>query len=270
MRQIAESIVRVACVVLAIAPRTDAATRPMPEISRVLIVSVDGLRPDLVLRAKAPVLRGLLDRGTYTLWATTTPSSVTLPSHTSMLTGVPPSVHGIDWNETLPFVPNESVRSDAAVADTAVALIKRHAPEVLFVHFPDVDAAGHRSGWGSPEQITTIAATDKQLRRLLEALRRRTLLDSTVVLVSSDHGGAGKTHGPDDARSRRIPWIVKGPGIRVDYDLTRNDALNVRTEDTFATVCWLLGIDVPEPVEGRPIREIAADPALRSAGEDAR
>src|SRR3989442_14384898 len=37
------------------------------------------------------------------MWARTTAAAVTLPCNTSMLTGVPPSKHGIDWNSTLPL-----------------------------------------------------------------------------------------------------------------------------------------------------------------------
>src|SRR6185503_4118236 len=76
--------------------------RPVPGISRVLLISVDGLRPDLALRANAPNLRGLMARGSYTMWARTTDLAVTLPSHTSMLTGVPPSKHGVTWNSVVP------------------------------------------------------------------------------------------------------------------------------------------------------------------------
>jgi len=54
--------------------------RPIPGISRVLIISVDGLRPDLSLRANAPVLRSLMVRGSYSLWAQTTAVAVTLPA----------------------------------------------------------------------------------------------------------------------------------------------------------------------------------------------
>src|SRR5690349_13962728 len=75
-----------------------------PLVRRVLLVSIDGLRPDLVLRAKAPMIVSLMDRGCFSLWATTTAVAITLPSHTSMLTGVTPSEHGIDWNTDLPLV----------------------------------------------------------------------------------------------------------------------------------------------------------------------
>ena len=70
---------------------------------RVLIVSVDGLRPDVMLRADAPRIRKLIDEGSFTCWAQTTAVAVTLPSHVSMLTGVRPQRHQIEWNYDVPL-----------------------------------------------------------------------------------------------------------------------------------------------------------------------
>src|SRR5687767_13876906 len=52
---------------------------------RVLIISVDGLRLDLLLRADAPHVRSLMARGSYTFWARTVPEAYTLPAHVSMV-----------------------------------------------------------------------------------------------------------------------------------------------------------------------------------------
>lgn len=273
-----------------------------PREARVLLVSVDGLRPDLVLRVDSPALRSLMRRGSFSLWAMTAPAAVTLPSHTSMLTGVPPSKHGIDWNTDLPlarpvypsrptlfevaknagyttamvagkakfsalakpgtldwsFVP-ATTTSDSAVADTAVLWIATCRPQVMFVHLPGVDMVGHAEGWGSHAQLAAVAAADRAIGRMLAALRAQGLLDRTVVLVTADHGGAGRTHGPDDPRSREIPWIIAGPGVREDYDLTQDADLTVRTEDTFATLSHVLGILVTPPVDGRAVMQAFAD-----------
>lgn len=64
----------------------------------VLIVSIDGLRPDCMLRAETPNLRKLMNVGSFSMWARTTDIAITTPSHTSMLTGVTPEKHGIDFN----------------------------------------------------------------------------------------------------------------------------------------------------------------------------
>jgi len=79
------------------------ATRPAPAIERALVISVDGLRPDLLLRANTPVMHKLFQSGCYSFWARTTAVSITLPSHVSMLTGATPNRHGIMWNSDLPL-----------------------------------------------------------------------------------------------------------------------------------------------------------------------
>ena len=283
--------------IVAIPSLGTAAGAPHPPISRVLIVSIDGLRPDLIALAHAPEIQGLVKHGAYSLQARTTDVAVTLPSHVSMLTGVPPSKHGVTWNShrnpavypswptlfevarasglstamvtgkskfvalekpgTLDwaYVPGEDAVEDDAVADTATGWIARYAPQVLFVHLPSVDLAGHEKGWGSREQLEAVRRADHCVGRILHALRERHLLDSTVVLITADHGGSGKSHGADVPRSHEIPWIVSGPGIPPGHDLDR-ESITVRTEDTFATVCWLLGLTPPRPVDGRPVTQI--------------
>jgi len=64
----------------------------------VVVVSIDGLRPDAIERFATPTLQKLIHEGSYTLHATTITPSKTLPSHTSMLTGQPPDVHHVLWN----------------------------------------------------------------------------------------------------------------------------------------------------------------------------
>ena len=64
----------------------------------VVIVSIDGLRPDAIEQFGAKTLMRLMREGSYTLSAQTILPSKTLPSHTSMLTGVDAEKHGITWN----------------------------------------------------------------------------------------------------------------------------------------------------------------------------
>jgi predicted AlkP superfamily pyrophosphatase or phosphodiesterase len=80
---------------------TNTAT-PAPPISRVLIVSFDGLRPDAIAEAKMTNVLSLMQSGSYTLNAQTIMPSSTLPSHASMLTGMCPAKHIVRWNEYVP------------------------------------------------------------------------------------------------------------------------------------------------------------------------
>jgi len=89
------------------------ATVPGPEkrlAEHVVIISIDGCRPDVMLRAGSPNLRALMQRGSFNMYAETTYVAITLPSHTSMLTGVTPERHRITWNKDR---PREELRSPA-------------------------------------------------------------------------------------------------------------------------------------------------------------
>lgn len=273
--------------------------RPIPAIEHIVIISIDGLRPDRALLANMPAMRSMLRDGTYTFWAKTTAMAITLPSHVSMLTGVIPQKHGILWNEELPlakpyypkvptvlematkvgyetamiagkakfhalnkpgtityvYVATEEKDTNQEVVNEAVKILEAHKPALTFIHFADVDTVGHAKGWGSREQLAAIEKTDTQLAEIFAALDRAQLRSSSVVLLTADHGGAGLTHVPDDPRSRHIPWIVVGPGVRKNFDLTQIAALEVRTEDTCATTCWLLGLPQMPYFDGKPVRE---------------
>src|SRR5690349_1867756 len=69
--------------------------RPVAAIERALVISIDGLRPDLALRASTPRLRHLCETGSFTFWAETVPEAYTLPAHVSMLTGCSVARHGV-------------------------------------------------------------------------------------------------------------------------------------------------------------------------------
>ncbi len=78
------------------------ALQPARSVSRhVVVVSIDGLRPDAITTYGASTLQRLMREGSYTLSASTIHPSNTLPSHTSMLTGQPPERHGVLWNTVM-------------------------------------------------------------------------------------------------------------------------------------------------------------------------
>lgn len=81
---------------------TATAAHPAPPAGavtdNVIVISIDGLRPDAIELFDAHVLQRMMREGAYSRDARTILPSKTLPSHTSMLTGVPPDVHGVTWN----------------------------------------------------------------------------------------------------------------------------------------------------------------------------
>lgn len=73
-----------------------------PQVEHVFIISFDGGKPAVMLQSDMPVLKQMVAEGAHTWEARTIYPSITLPSHTSMLTGVGPAKHKVSWNEWRP------------------------------------------------------------------------------------------------------------------------------------------------------------------------
>ena len=84
------------------------------DTERVILVSVDGLRPDALANTKYFEL--LAQMATYTMKAQTINPSVTMPAHTSMFYGVPAETHG-QYNNT--FNPSPTLAN--GITETLLA-----------------------------------------------------------------------------------------------------------------------------------------------------
>lgn len=261
---------------------------PSPFARRVLILSIDGLRPDAISAAPMPNLLALMQNSVYTLNAQTVYPSVTLVSHSSMLVGVCPSKHGVDWNDYIPdkgyaqgtdlfdiahaaglqtamFVGKEKLRQITEpqsmdvfvyVNDRDLVLTDRLIAEfpqdfgLLFVHFPLVDGMGHSYGWMSPQQLSVAFRADEALGKILAELDARGLRDETLIIITADHGGHVTTHGSSLPEDMTIPWIASGAGIQPKQLTTQ-----VHTMDTAATAAFALGLPIPLEWDGVPVYE---------------
>ncbi len=77
--------------------------RSEPKPEHVIVISIDGGKPAVIHESEMPHLKQMAADGAVTWEATTIFPPKTLPSHTSMLTGVGPEKHRIDWNDYLPL-----------------------------------------------------------------------------------------------------------------------------------------------------------------------
>ncbi len=135
--------------------------------------------------------------------------------------------------------------------DDAIAYLKQTKPTLTFVHLDHVDHAGHESGHGTSKYYEAVAKADALAARMLAAIREAGIADSTVVLVTADHGGVGKGHGGSTMAEIEIPWILAGPGVAAGRELKTP----VRTYDTAATIAYILGIKPSECWIARTVSE---------------
>jgi len=264
----------------------------------VVILSFDQASPAGIAKAQMPLFKQMAAQGAHTWEAYTIVPSLTLPSHTSMLTGVGVQKHQVLWNNYEPqrglvqvptifslakekglgtamFVAKEKFRhlvlpgsvdtfacpKDGLAASVARAFAENYGrtkPALCFVHFADPDVKGHEFGIDSPEKMQAYADTDAALKTIRDAVAAAGVLDSTVFILTADHGGhdikdkEGKTrgtHGDATTDDVTIPWIAWGKGVKPGFTVTAP----VVQYDTAATALWLLGVPVPESFWGRPV-----------------
>lgn len=104
----------------------DGTPEPAQLITRVLLITLDGARPDAILQADAPNLRALAERGAVDWAAQTVMPPVTLPAHATIYTGVDSGWSDLLHNSTLPGCPPIeplTLLSRAHAADLRVAMV---------------------------------------------------------------------------------------------------------------------------------------------------
>lgn len=121
---------------------------------------------------------------------------------------------------------------------------------LMLVHFPNGDLVGHDEGWMSRKQLKAYARDDKSFGAILQSLKDHGLYESTVIIITSDHGGHDTSHGTDAPEDMTIPWIISGPRV-FPVQLTTQ----VHTMDTAATAAFVLGLPIPPEWDGVPVFE---------------
>lgn len=131
----------------------------------------------------------------------------------------------------------------------AVNVIVEKKPTLTFVHLDHVDHALHGEGFATPPYFEAVAKADVLVGKLVGALESAGILEDTVILLSSDHGGNKKSHGGNALEEYLIPWIIAGPGVVAGKSI--ETPINIY--DTAATVVHVLGIAPHAAWIGRPV-----------------
>ena len=260
----------------------------------IVVISVDGLRPDAIERFEAKTIAKLLRRGSATLEAQTILPSKTLPSHTSMLTGEDVDEHGIAWNT------NETRDHGHVAVPTVFALARAHGFQTAAFFskgkFNHLEVPGSLDYSQAPDGDGkwTAERTARDVDHYLERERPNLLFvhfgepdyaghkfgwmswfygrgvraaDAGVqrVLAAADRAfGAGNYpviltadhggHGFTHGSKDRRDTTI--PWITWGKGVQESTRVTdaVRTMDTAGTALWLLGVAAPEGLAGSPVR----------------
>ena len=98
---------------------------------------------------------------------------------------------------------------------------------------------------------------DIQLGKVLKKLETMGELENTYIVYTADHGISIGRHGLTGKQNLyehtwRVPFIVKGPGIKADMRAEGN----IYLLDVLPTLCDLAGIEIPETVQGKSFKTV--------------
>ena len=286
-------------------------------VRNVILVSIDTLRADHLScygysRKTSPNIDAVAEGGILFNHAIA-PVPITLPSHSSMLTGTTPPYHKVRDNNTyrlagsnvtLAEILKENGFATAAfigafVLDsqlgldqgfdtydddlgekkdkTSVFYNERKASEVtqranqwldensdqrffLFLHYFDVHAPYEKHRFLTPPLTKShydseITYTDLHIGKVIEKLKKLNLYDSTLLIITADHGEGLKDHSEKTHSfliyhaTVHVPLVMKVPNG--PKGIVINDVVGL--VDIVPTVCGFLDIDAPAVVQGEDL-----------------
>jgi len=167
--------------------------------------------------------------------------------------------------EGFPFIVERGVPDHINSAEgpdktmaAALAYITSQKPALVFLHLDLMDHAGHTEGFDSPAYWQALAHANDLLGELLRTLGESGMAASTILIVSSDHGGIGKNHGGTSMTELEIPWFIRGPGVVAGREISSP----INTFDTAATIAYIFGVKQPACWIAKPVAEAFSRAAL--------
>mmetsp|Transcript_29063 Transcript_29063/g.48011 ORF Transcript_29063/g.48011 Transcript_29063/m.48011 type:complete len:539 (+) Transcript_29063:143-1759(+) len=115
--------------------------------------------------------------------------------------------------------------TDDSVAAIVKGWIEAALHDLVFVAFDAVDHAGHSQGFDgyADPYARAVIATDALVGTLLDAVLARSGGEEWLILITTDHGGSGTSHGGADMYNRRVPLIVASNSPRVNIGRAAHD-----------------------------------------------
>ena len=256
--------------------------------NKVILISIDGMRPDGVMQCGNPFVEDMMRLGSYTLTARTVLPSVTLPCHMSMFHSVPPTRHGIGTNIYTPMVrPLNGLFEQIAAAGGVSAMYYGWEPlrdvarpgSLKFAGYLNAyaedatdgkltDLALDRMGKSRPDFVFLyMVETDEKgghdngwmspaylgyISAAIDNVKRvyEVFGDEYTVIVTADHGGHERSHGSDMPEDVTIPMFFLGKRFAAGEALE-----GVSILDLTPTIADILNVNPAPEWEGKSLAE---------------
>jgi len=252
---------------------------------KVILISIDGMRPDGFLQCGNPFAQELLKISSHTLNGQTVFPPVTLPCHMSLFYSIPPQVHGM-MNNGLPTVrPSnglfEQIKSAGGISAMYYGWGRMrdvcHPMAVTYSAHMDsstaesvdtelTDLALERIRRSKPDFVFLyLVDTDEKgghdcgwmseeyLKRIsiaLDNVKRvwEECRDEYTIVITADHGGHDRGHGDNIPEDMTIPQFYIGPDFEPGKELE-----NVSLLDTAPTIARLMDVPPADEWQGKAL-----------------
>ena len=252
---------------------------------KVILICIDGVRADGLMKCENPFIYEMMKRGSYTLEGRSVVPPVTLPCHMSIFHSVPPERHGTTTNTYVPMVrPIDGLFEQIKKAggrssmyygwekmrDVASPGCLRHA-EFIWVKSSEysdrmlADSALTYIKKESPDFVFLyMPQTDEEghdngwmsepylqcIKKAIDNVKRvlEEVDNEYTVIVTTDHGGHDRTHGLEIPEDMTIPMFFIGPDFEAGKEISGISLL-----DLTPTIAELMGIPKVPEWEGQSI-----------------
>ena len=257
-------------------------------MEKVILISIDGMRPDGFLSCGNPFCEQLLRIGAYTLDARSMNPSVTLPCHMSIFHSVPPTRHGITTNTYIPFArPINGLCEQIKMHGGVSAMYYGWEPmrdvsrpgSMTFSGYINAYAEEHSDGKLTDLALERIAKskpdfvylymveTDEKgghdngwmsetyldyINHAIDNVRRvyEAAGDEYTIIITADHGGHDRSHGSELPEDMTIPQFYIGKRFTPGRVLR-----DVSLLDIAPTIADVMSVTPAPEWEGRSLAE---------------
>ncbi len=253
---------------------------------KVILISIDGMRPDGLAKCGNPYLDSLLKNSSYTFSAKTVFPSITLPCHLSMFHSVPPERHGTPNNNYVtPVRPVNGLFEVLKNAGKKCTMYYGWEPlrdigrpgSLVSAEYVNAYAFDHTDAMLTDRALAYIKAghpdfvflymvetdekgghdsgwmSDTYLEHIscaIDNVKRviEEVGDEYTVIVTADHGGHDRCHGTELPEDMTIPMIFCGKMFKKATEFE-----NVSILDIAPTIVNIMGLSSEREWEGKSL-----------------
>ena len=254
--------------------------------NKVILISIDGMRPDGLLACKNPYVDELRKKAYYTLDAKTVFPTSTLPCHMSLFYSVLPQRHGITTNDYTPMVrPFNGLFEQLSNAGSVNAFYYgwenlRDVARPASLKFAEyiqayteensdrslTESAIKRIKKSKPDFVFLyMVETDEKgghdngfmseeylriIRHAIDNVRKvvEGCSEEYTIIMTADHGGHDRTHGSDMDEDTLIPNFYIGKDFEKSKQFYGGSILDIAP-----TIAKIMGVNAAPEWEGKPV-----------------